>query len=316
MIDGPNAATPAGAAFSPFAAARRTILIGSAFALLGALLYGINIPAARVASQAGLPGADLIFWRALILVPVIALWALASGTSLALPPVWRGATLRLALAGSLTAVCYLSALDHLPVPFAVVIFYTFPLIVMALSSRLEGTGISRLQLGCFAAAFIGLMLAVGPSLGGLSLLGMLLAFAGALCCAGMFILAGRVGDAPLRVAFWMQIVSLPVAFLFALINGGPRGFGAFAAAPLAIALAMGCYAIAFIFQMMASARISPGRTSLLFLFEPVTAIAIAWIVLGERLSGLQIGGLLLILAALAAEILVGTPKAEENNART
>jgi drug/metabolite transporter (DMT)-like permease len=69
---------------------------------------------------------------------------------------------------------------------------------------------------------------------------------------------------------------------------------------------MGAYAIAYLFQLMAAQRISADRAGLLFLFEPVTAIAAAGLVLHETLSPLQMGGVLLILGALAAEILLGT----------
>lgn len=275
--------------------------LGAAFALFAAALYGMNIPAARIASQAGLPGADLVAWRALLLLPILGLAARVLGTKLWPGPSQRMAIFRLALAASLTATFYLSALDHLPVPIAVVLFYTFPLLVMLLSNQIAGRRISRRQLGLFAAAFTGLIFAVGPSLGGLSPLGIALALAGALSCAFMFLFAESVEAAPLRVSFWTQAMMAPVAFAFAWLNGGPAPMAALVAAPIATAIAMLAYGVAFLFQLMASSRLNPSRVSLLFLFEPVTAILIAWIVLGETLSLLQSFGLVLILAALALE---------------
>jgi drug/metabolite transporter (DMT)-like permease len=98
----------------------------------------------------------------------------------------------------------------------------------------------------------------------------------------------------------------PVALAFAIAQGGPASTAAFALAPFAIALAMVAYGIAYFFQLMAAQRISADRAGLLFLFEPVMAIAAAGLFLGETLSLLQIGGVILILGALAAEILLGT----------
>jgi drug/metabolite transporter (DMT)-like permease len=40
------------------------------------------------------------------------------------------------------------------------------------------------------------------------------------------------------------------------------------------------------------------RTSLIFNLEPVVAITAAWLLLGERLTHLQIGGVALVIGAL------------------
>lgn len=284
--------------------ARRTVLLGTLFALFSAWLYGANIPAARAASQAGLPGAELIFYRALIMVPVLALISLAFRQSLALGPADRGPVIRIAIAAGLTATFYLSALDHLAVPLTVVIFYTFPLIVMLLSNRLEGRPISRQQMLVFAIAFAGLLLAVGPSFEQLTVRGVLFALVAACSCAALFLVAGQVQGSTVRTLFWIQLIVAPISLVFLLVNGGPKPLDVFARAPVAIAIAMAAYAIGFVFQLMASKRISASRTSLLFLFEPVTAIVFAAWFIGETLSWLQLAGVALILAGLAAEILL------------
>jgi drug/metabolite transporter (DMT)-like permease len=282
--------------------ARRTVMIGTGMALAGAFLYGANIPAARAASQAGMTGADLIFYRSLIMLPLLAIFALAMRQSLAVPPGEIGQLARLGIASGLTASFYLSALDHLPVPITVVLFYTFPLIVMVVSNRLAGRWLDRRQLGVFAVAFVGLVIAVGPSLGGISGWGVMLALLGACSCAALFIIVGTVTGPPMRTLFWVQVAVAPIALGFAMLNGGPVPLSTFANAPLAIAIAMGAYMIAFVFQLQAAKRISPSRAGILFLFEPVTAIVIAGLVLGETMHPAQIAGVVLILGALAAEV--------------
>jgi drug/metabolite transporter (DMT)-like permease len=285
-----------------FAHARRTVLVGSLLALASAFLYGANIPAARAASQAGMPGADLIFYRAFWLVPLLALVAGLAGQSLRVARSERGTLFRLAMASGLTASFYLSALDHLPVPLTVILFYTFPLIVMVVSTRLAGRWLDRRQLTIFAVAFTGLVIAVGPSLVELSPKGVALALMGALSCAALFILVGNISGPPLRTMFWTQLGVVPIALAFSLIQGGPVALSTFAKAPVAIGIAMATYAIAYVGQLMAARRIAPTRAGLLFLFEPVTAIAIAAGLLGEQLRPIQIIGLGVILLALAAEV--------------
>lgn len=286
-----------------FASTGRAILIGTGLALIGAMLYGANIPAARAASKAGMPGADLIFYRAIILLPLLALAARLAGHGLRLLPGERGLVLRIAFSASLTATFYLSALDHLSVPMTVVIFYTFPLIVMIASNRIEGRRLNGRQIVVFLVAFSGLVLAVGPSLDQIAPLGALFAGLAALACAVLFILAGRVDGPPTRTLFWTQLIMAPVSLAFAVLNGGPVALATFAAAPIAIAIAMIGYAVAFLLQLVAAQKISSSRISLLFLLEPVTAIVLATLFLGETLVPLQIIGVGLIIAALAGEII-------------
>ncbi len=309
MTSKPERPAAVGSADGPvWADARKALVSGTLFALIGAGLYGANIPAARLSSQAGMPGAELIFYRALILVPLLGLIALALRQPLKLAAGERGDVIRLSIAAGLTATFYLSALDHLSVPLTVVLFYTFPLLLMLLSVRIEGRRLDARQIGIFIVAFLGLTIAVGPSFEHLSLRGAGYALFAACACAAMFLVAGRVQGPPLRTMFWTQLGVGPIALAFALLNGGPVPLSTFQNAPIAISIAMAAYAVAFVFQLLASQRISASRVGLLFLFEPVTAIVIAGIVLGETLSPLQLVGVGLILAALAAEVLLDTPR--------
>jgi len=293
---------------SPLSASSRTALIGTCLALVAAFFYGANIPAARVASQAGLPGADLIAWRAVIFIPLLVLIARMKGIRLGLTRAEARTTLPLALASAFTATFYLSSVDHLPVPIAVILFYTFPLIVMGLGALIERRLPVPRQIGVFVIAFAGLVVAIGPSFAGLSGRGMVLAGLAAFACALLFMLAGRAPNAPLRTMVWTQVVVAPVAFGFALLSGNVVSPGVFALAPIAILLAMGGYAIGYFLQLMAAQRLSASRASLLFLFEPVVSILTAGLFLGESLSPLQMGGIVLILIALAVEILLSSPK--------
>lgn len=289
--------------------ARRAILFGTILAFISAALYGANIPAARIVSQSGMPGADLIAWRAVILIPILLAMLPLVREQLMPRPGQRAGLLRLGIAASFTATFYLSSVDLLPVPMAVTLFYTFPLMVMVLSILFERRWPDVAEICVFLVAFAGLLLAVGPSFAGLKPLGIVFALLGAVSCALMFIFAGRVENAPIRNTLWTQVVMLPISFSFAWWNGGPVGLSVFAIAPVALVLAMGGYALGYLLQMMASARLSPSRVSLIFLFEPVVAIVLAWFFLSEKLAPLQIAGVALILAALAAEVLIGMRKA-------
>lgn len=294
-----------GAVTAPgWAAARRALVLGTGLALVAAFLYGANIPAARIASLAGMRGADLIFYRTLLLLPLFAIAALLLRQDLAVPRGQRLDMARLSITAGLTATLYLTALDHLEVPMAVTLFYTFPLIVMLLSVIAERRRLLPRQLAIFAVAFLGLVLAVGPSAEGLAAKGVIAALLAACCCAVMFLMTGRVSGPPLRTMVWIQVGALPIALAFALVSGGPVPPSTILEAPFAIGISISAFAIAFVLQLMAAQRISPSRIALLFLFEPVTSIVMAGLVLGETLGGIQIAGVGLILVALAGEVLL------------
>jgi drug/metabolite transporter (DMT)-like permease len=280
----------------------RTVLIGSGFALLAAVLYGGNVPAARLASLAGMKGADLIFYRAILLAALVLPLAWLTGTRLRLLPGERKPMFLLALGASLTALLYLTSIDHLPVPTAVVIFYTFPLMVMLATPFVERKPLSGRMIGLFLIAFAGLIMAIGPSLGAISALGAAFAIGAALTNTMLYFVAGRAATSPLRSMFYTQCLVMPLALAFVVAqHGAPVPLATFWLAPWAVSAMILGYAFGFIAQMKAAQCISPARLGLLFLAEPATSILVAWLALGETLSLLQTLGVALMLGVLAAE---------------
>jgi drug/metabolite transporter (DMT)-like permease len=281
----------------------RKLLIGSLFAVLAAMLYGANVPAARAASLAGAKGADIIFYRAILLAALAFVVARLTGTRLSLLPQERKPMLIVAMGASLTALFYLTAIDHLSVPMAVVILYTFPLMVMLATPFIERRPLSLKLVVLFLIAFTGLVLAIGPSLSQLNPLGAAFAFIAALTNTVLYFNVGRASAAPLRTMLYTQCAAAPLALIFVFgQHGALAPLSIFWAAPLAISAVILGYAFGFIAQMTAAQTISPARMSLLFLAEPVTSILIAALALGEVISLVQMLGVAIILSVLAAEI--------------
>jgi drug/metabolite transporter (DMT)-like permease len=282
--------------------ASRRAAIGTALALAAAACYGANIPAARVVSLAGISGAELIFVRAILFGAIFLVLARLAREPLSLDRDSALATLPFATAAAFTAIFYLSSLDYLPVPIAVILFYTFPLIGMGLAAVLLRRFPPLSQMLVFAGAFAGLSIAIGPSLGGISLAGVGFALAGAFACALLFRAARTAPPTVLRTMVWCQIVALPLALGLILSRGGFAGLGALATVPVAVTLAMVGYGAGFLLQIFAARFISPARAGILFLFEPVVSIAFAAGFLDERLDGVQLLGVGIVLVAIAFEI--------------
>lgn len=282
--------------------ASRTLLIGSLLALASAVFYGANVPAARVAALAGMQGPDLIFYRAILLVGFSFLLARAAGIPLRIPVEGRKPLLLLALGATLTALLYLTSLGTLAVPQAVVLFYTFPIMIMIATPLIERRRVSPKTAALILLAFLGLVLAIGPGFGGLHAGGAALAVAAALTNTALFFVLGRNSAAALPTMFYTQALAVPLALVFAFAHHGlPVSPAVFWAAPWAIAAVIAGYAIGFVLQMEAGQRLAPARMGLLYLAEPVTSILVAAIWPGEILSPLQMLGVALILTVLAAE---------------
>jgi drug/metabolite transporter (DMT)-like permease len=276
-------------------------LLGGAAALMGAVAYGINIPTARMAGQAGVSGAGQAMIRGLVFIAILALLLTLLRRSFRID---GGEGPRIALMGVLsgaTGACYLSAITFVPVAIGVSIFYTFPLILILVGPFTGSGRITPARIAAFAIAFVGILVCVGPSLSGLDWRGLALALAASLACAGLFEVTARVKQDQVRLLFWVMVFAQVFIIPAALVAGPPSGAALAAAAAPIIASAIGFY-LGFAGQVVAGRALAPATVGLLFLLEPVVAILSAQWLLGETLSPVQAGGIALVIAGLSLDV--------------
>ncbi len=276
-------------------------LLGGAAALVGAVAYGINIPTARMAGQAGVSGAGQAMIRGMVFIAILALILVVLRKSFRIE---GGEGRRIALMGLLsgaTGACYLSAVTFVPVAIAVSIFYTFPLILI-LAAPFTGSGrIAPARLAAFAIAFAGIVICVGPGLAGIDWRGVALAAAASLACAGLFEVTARVKQDQVRLVFWVVVFGQAFLVPAALVAGAPSQ-EALAAAALPIMVSALGYYVGFSGQIVAGRALAPATVGLLFLLEPVVAILAAQWLLGETLTPVQAGGIALVIAGLSLDV--------------
>jgi drug/metabolite transporter (DMT)-like permease len=270
-------------------------------AFTGAIAYGINIPAARVAGLGGVNGSNLAMQRGLVLVVILAAFILISGRSFRLRQGEEGRILAAGICGGATAVGYLSALNFVPVGIAVTIFYTFPLLLILMAPFTGGGRISPSRLTGFIAAFAGIALCVGPSIEQLDWRGLALAFAAACSCALLFILTASIKQDRLTLIFWIQLFALPLIIPVAWLTGFSSVMeinGVW----IAIAVSAIGFYIGFACQVIAGGKLHPATLGLIFLIEPVAAILVATVYPGETMVPLQYIGIALVLGGLAFDV--------------
>jgi drug/metabolite transporter (DMT)-like permease len=276
-------------------------LFGGALIVIGAVAYGINIPAARVAGLGGVNGSNLAAQRSVLFVLALAALITLLGKSFRIEFGETRRIIWLGLASGALAVCYLSSLSFVPVAMAVTVFYTFPLLLILAAPFTGGGRITGWRMLAFAVAFAGILLAVGPSLDGLDWRGLALAFAGSVGAAAMFIVTATLKQDRITLLFWAQTIACLVLVPAALMTGAPSLETMSAVWPAVLLSALGFY-IGFTCQFAAAPHLKPATIGLLFLIEPVVAILSAAVVLGETLTPVQVAGVALVITGLAIDI--------------
>ncbi|WP_439499243.1 DMT family transporter [Bosea sp. (in: a-proteobacteria)] len=278
---------------------------GIALALASAAAFGSNIVAARLAGQAGLNGPLLVFYRVFVMLALVGLAAWLLRASFAVQPGQRRALFAFGLTSALVGSAYLSSVAFLPVTVAVVIFYTFPVLIVLTEPLLTSARFSLDRLAVAFLAFLGVAMVVGPDLHGLDPRGLALALAASVLAASQFFAGAACAQTPLvPKLFWSHLLILPVTAAILFLAGGFLPPSALALAPIAAAITIGGYLVGFLFQVMALARVAPGPAALAFCAEPVFAVAIAAFFLGERVGVLQYAGGALVVGAIITNVIL------------
>lgn len=265
----------------------------------------------------------LVWWRGLVgtaaMLVVGGLFTLRAHRvgSVGAPWLPRGNGARLVIASLLGAgvnVAMFVAFVQTTIAVVLITFYTFPALVTLLAVPLYGERLTRVRLGALALSAAGLALVVlSPLLSDtdvvLDPVGIALALGAAVCQASFILLAGR-GFAPLsppRVATYAIFAAAAVALGLALIAGDFAGLTVPLREPQAwVWILLGGItgaAIPTTAFVTGIGLIGPSRAAILMTLEPLVAITLAALLLGEQPSPLQfLGGAAVLAAAVILQL--------------
>lgn len=232
-------------------------------------------------------------------------WFRLTGRSLRLPPRQLAIAYGVGVAYFAASGGLLGSIAFIPISLAVLIFYTFPLLIVVYTSILDRRWPAPMEAVAFLVAFVGIGLALEVSLAALAPAGLALACLAALGLSTAYTCIGRA----MPEADTMVVTCHMALSGLVLCAGLTFAMGAFAwpaggaAGWVAIAAAAAAFVAAF-FGMFAGLRlIGPVRTGMVMNVEPVATIAMSVALLGERLSVQQmIGAALVIGAILMAQV--------------
>jgi len=284
--------------------------LGIAAAIAASVFYGSVPPLARVAFENGVPAVEAAFFRTSMVATVLAIVAIARNASFVIPRVGWKSFAGLAAATLVISMSYITAVQFIPVALAAIVFYTFPVIILLTAPLVEGhsPGPFRILIGLFA--FAGLLIAIGPGFDALDPRGIALAV---LASAGAVLQAfsGRAISRHLdpaafgslvHLTIWLPALAIVLWFGGGTIRSLPGGGVTSAGYACLIAVSL-IYVGAYFFHMQSLKYAPASVVAPFFNLEPIVTIAIAALVLGERLAFTEYAGGGMVLAALIASSL-------------
>ncbi|HVO05012.1 MAG TPA: DMT family transporter [Candidatus Cybelea sp.] len=280
------------------------VLIG-----FGAVFFSLITTCSKFAYQAGATPLALVWIRFAAFVLLVGAVQAASRRGFRLPRRNLIATLPMSVGMMMMSVGYLSAVVYIKVSLAVVLLYSFPLMVGILAGF---SGRERIRPGKAAAllmAFLGLALAVGLESGGVDWRGVAFALVAALGVAGTMTFGGPYleGVDTFAVNIWTNLWMLIAMTLYLALFGGatlPEGTGGW----IGLGGATLCYILGFVLLFAAMKRLPPSQTAVMMYIEPIVSITAATLLLGETTRPLQWLGVAIMLSALCFSALAGAKR--------
>jgi drug/metabolite transporter (DMT)-like permease len=199
---------------------------------------------------------------------------------------------------SVQAGLYFGAIQRIEVSLASLILYTYPALVTLGAFALGRERLTRRKLGALGLASAGAALVVGGGTGAIDPLGAAMAFGCAIFYTGFILSSDRAaaGTSPLAFAAGVS-TGAAVAFTAAALIGGGIHAGGEGVLWVALIAAFSTV-MPIVFFMAGLARVGPSTASVASTVESVFTVALAWLVLGERLGPLQLAGGALVVSAV------------------
>lgn len=220
-------------------------------------------------------------------------------------PRWRGHSRRdwvtvicFGVALGLMNFAFYASLGHLPIGVAVTIEFIGPLALAAVLSRRPR------DLLAVAGAAIGVLLisqALSLPLDELERTGIVLALLAGACWAGYIVFSGRTGAAfpQLEGLALAMVVATAVVLPFGIWDVSVHGTGAWDGTVLlkGLGIAVLSSVLPYSLELVALRRLAPAVFGILLSLEPAVAALAGLLVLGQRLSPVQLGGMALVVFA-------------------
>jgi drug/metabolite transporter (DMT)-like permease len=269
--------------------------------LTAATMFSVSDVFAKISLEAGSDVLSLLAFRSVVGIGLIFIWMRLGAARAKMPPRLKWISLGLGLVLTLNLFGVFKAIELVPVSIAILTYFIYPLLTGLIGAL---TGIDRVTWrgGATAiVAFLGLGLIIGANPAQLAMLGLLAAVGGALCRVAMLLVTrAMLAGADARLVTWYTLWSSMLVFVglsLATWNWQPPhtalGWVAFVGISFTTTTAI-------LTLYVSTQRIGPFRTALYMNLEPLMTAVLSAVVLGDRMTPLQVAGGAVMIAALCA----------------
>lgn len=281
--------------------------LGSIYALVSASGFGVVPILALFAYRGGMEVSTLMFLRFTIASFLLFIYIFIKIKNTNITP--KQIFFLFILGGffyAMFSMTYFSAIRYIPASMAVLIFYTYPIIV-ALISYFQGKRITREIIISILVSFIGLVLVMGTSTNSINIVGIILAFAAAIFYASYTILGDHLlKNIPLIVTIaFVCLFSASIFLLTGLFSQTLKFNFQLEAWSSAFGVAI-ISMLGFLTFFQAIKLTNPTSVSILSMVEPIVTILFSVLLFNDKLSFTQgIGAFFVLTGALITVLKVG-----------
>ncbi len=274
-------------------------LIGILCAISSAIFFSVSLITARSSYDYGCNPQTVILTRFVLLAVLMFLWNSRFRKNIQLPQKDALFCTLLGVTYFVGIGSYLMSVSYLPVSLAVIIFYTFPILVALSSAVISRRWPGLLEISAFLIAFFGLTIALDVKLVGLQTTGLIFAM-----CASLGITLNMLGGGylvqrmPATVLNYYQSITVCILASIVLIFSGGPAMPQTSYGWLVFSIMLISFTIAFISIYAALRLVGAVLTSNVMNLEPVATILFAVVLLGEFMTPSHILGGSIVLAGI------------------
>ncbi len=277
-----------------------------AYAVLAAACFGTLAILASLAYERGATPLQLLTWRFALAALLLASYMAITRPGKLVAPVGdigRYAVISLAGYGA-ASICFFFALTHADVAVVAIILYTYPAMVVIAERLFFKVPLTNGRAWAVGLTFAGCVFVVGPASGQMeaSAVGVLLAFGAAAGYALFTLVSHRWLPGRPRTTLMVHLFAFTAILcgVAAWITSTPltaKEWDTVTWALLGAIVLLPTFA-AILLYLKALRGLGASRAAIVSTFEPVFTVALAALVLGERLTLTQLLGAMLILGGI------------------
>ena len=292
--------------------------LGSAAALVSAIAFASNVVLSKLAYDFGtnLHALNLIRAAVFLSCLLVAVWLSGSQVSIKRNELYRCLVLGVLLCAEMYLL--LASVLFIPVAMAILVFYTYPIMIAVWTWRTGRHHLSYLGLGVMALAFIGLIITLTGSdtllVGWDGRNGIALALVSGICLAAILLLSEQVLEKqPAKIMMLYMLLSATAVVGFVSLFLAELTWPASLPGWLALCGSSVLYVVATLLLFKAVDLVGSLQTAIIDNTSPVWAMILGVIVLEQWLSAQQLIGASVTVAAVMLLQWIVRPKTQNDS---